>query len=66
MGKRKGPETKVRSRVRNHTKDKLNGLNGLVDNNLAKAVFFVIVFTTVLFFVLVVVLNGLMVRRERK
>jgi len=61
MGKRKGPQTEVRSRVGNHTKNKLNSLNSLMNDNLAKTVLFMVVlFTAVVLFVFVGVLNGLM------
>ena len=59
VSKGKGPKTEVRGSVGDHTKNKLNGLNGLVDDNLTKSMFIVMVFTMYgLFFS--VVLNGCM------
>ena len=48
VSKRQGPETKVRSRVGNHTKHELNRFDGLVNDDLSKSVIFVIVFATML------------------
>ena len=60
VSKRKGPETQVGSSVGNHTQDEFNGFNGLVNNNLAKSVFFIFVVasTSVTFLGIVVVLDG--------
>lgn len=62
MGKRKSPETKVRGSVGNHTENKFNSLDSLMNDNLAKAVLFVltVVATVVLFVVVNVVFNRLM------
>ena len=61
MGERKGPETKVRGSVGNHTENKLNSLDSLMNDNLAKAVFFMTtVVATVVLFVFTVVFNRLM------
>ena len=38
VGQRKGPKTKVGCRVGNHAQDELDGLDGLVDNDLTEAV----------------------------
>ncbi len=43
MGKRQSPETKVGCSVGNHTKDKLDGLNCLVNDDLSKAMLFLII-----------------------
>mmetsp|Transcript_30507 Transcript_30507/g.39961 ORF Transcript_30507/g.39961 Transcript_30507/m.39961 type:complete len:387 (-) Transcript_30507:743-1903(-) len=43
VSQRQGPKTKVRSSVGNHTQHKLNSLDGLVDNDFSKAVFFIVI-----------------------
>ena len=43
MSQGKSPETKVGSSVGDHTENKLNSFNGLVDKNFAKSVFLVVV-----------------------
>ena len=59
VGKRKSPETKVRGSVGNHTKNKLNRFNRLVNDNLAKSVLFsMVVIAAVMLLVVIVVLNG--------
>ena len=40
VSKRQGPETEVGGSVGNHTKNELNGLNSLVDEDLSKSVLF--------------------------
>merc|ERR1712113_66955 len=50
--KRKSPETQVRCCVGNHTKNKLNSLNSLVDDDFSHTVFFL---TITMFLIMVVV-----------
>mmetsp|Transcript_30765 Transcript_30765/g.44755 ORF Transcript_30765/g.44755 Transcript_30765/m.44755 type:complete len:205 (+) Transcript_30765:165-779(+) len=51
--KRKRPETKVGGSITNHTKDKFNSLNCLVNDNLPKSVFFVSSFFALFFIIMV-------------
>lgn len=59
VSKRQGPKTEVGGGVGNHTKDKLNGLYSLMNEDLSKTVLFVVVLTTMMLFVFVVVFDGL-------
>ena len=58
VSKRKSPETEVGGGVGNHTQDELDGLYGLVDEDLAKAVLLVFIGLTMLLVIMGVVVNS--------
>ena len=61
VGKRKSPKTKVGSGVGNHTQDELDGLDGLVDDDLTEAVLVVFLSLAMFLVIVGVVVDGVLV-----